>query len=75
MNDPTPTGRVLLREYLATHAHSTHSFCREHRLDYPYTLRVLSGERGQRVSVDYALAIQAATAGAVPVESWRSEDA
>ena len=78
MTDPDPNpppGRELLREHLARLGLTAHAWCREHRIDSPYTTRVLAGTGGRRVSVDYASAIEAATNGEIPVSAWRSEGA
>lgn len=78
MDDPStaPEGARLLRDYLARRPDVTlHAFCEAHELDYSQVHRLLSGLRGKRVSVNLAVAIQCATGGEVPCESWESPDA
>lgn len=65
-------GARKLREYLGANGLSIHKFCIEHNLDRVYIQRVLNGEQGQRVTVDFALSIKRATGGVVPMNSWRS---
>ena len=66
-------GARKLREYLdRTPGLTIHGFCEQHDLDYGQVHRLLSGDRGRRVSVDIAEAIEQATDGAVPWRSWHS---
>jgi hypothetical protein len=54
-----------LRAYLTRNAVSVPTFCERHRLDRIQVQRVLNGERWQRITVDFANAIERATAGEV----------
>lgn len=65
---PTEGGR-LLEAFLERRKFSVQGFCRDHGLDRVQVLRVISGELGQRISVDFAASISDATKGVVP---WRA---
>lgn len=65
----TQRGAILLRRYLAKQGISLYAFAETHGFCRIQLSRLLKGER-KRVSVDTALAIQTATAGAVPMQSW-----
>lgn len=69
----TTNGARLLREWLDRHDITIHKFCENNSLDYAWVHRVLSGERGQRVSVDFARSIERATGGDVAWDSWCSD--
>lgn len=69
----TTDGARKLREWLDERNLTIHKFCEAHGLDYAWVHRVLSGERGQRVSVDFARAVERATDGGVPWHSWCSD--
>lgn len=45
-------------------------FCKKHELDRIQVLRVLKGQYGRRISVDFAAAIERSTCGAVPWSAW-----
>ena len=49
------------------------AWCREHGVDRCVTARVLDGTRGSNVSVRWALAIETATQGKIPVAAWGSK--
>jgi hypothetical protein len=68
---PTDGARAL-REWLASQGISLFAFCERHSLDRVNTQKAVNGER-RRVSVDFALSIEKATGGAVPIELWASE--
>lgn len=61
----------MLRRYLRDTGVTLHAFAVQHSLDRIGLMRLMTGER-RRVSVDTALAIESATAGAVPVAAWAS---
>lgn len=68
----TPTylpGAVLLRKWLADNYTNAHRFAIEHRLDESELSKILRGRRGA-VGVVFAVAVEDATGGAVPVRSW-----
>ena len=69
MDEPTAPGATLLREYLTSKKSSILAFCEQHKLSRHQIQRYLRGDR-RRMSVDFALRIQMATDGEVPVESW-----
>ena len=69
------TGARELRAYLKERGQTVHAFCVEHGLSRIYVARVLKGERGQRISVDFACAIETATSGRVTCRMWRSRPA
>lgn len=62
-------GAVELRRYLDGRGESVPRFCETHGLDRIQVQRMLLGQR-ERVSVDFALAIEKATDGVVTVASW-----
>ncbi len=71
-------GARKLREYLTENELSIPRFCDAGRergleLDRIAIKRVLDGERGQRVTVDFAKAISDATGGVVAIEMWASD--
>lgn len=69
--DPQSDGAALLREYIDTHhGKSIQAFCKAHGMDRVHVQRVLSGELGKRVTVNFALNIADATGGAVPIDAW-----
>jgi hypothetical protein len=65
-------GAELLRSHLDAIGESIPTFCEKHRLCRIQVQRVIKGER-TRISVDFAKAIQEATGGAVPWDSWSSD--
>lgn len=75
MNDPKrlTDGARQLRAYLDERGLSLLAFCKANELDYAWVYRQLSGERGQRVSVDFAKAIFDATGGVVDWRAWSSD--
>jgi hypothetical protein len=66
-------GARQLREYLSAAGLSIPDFCEAHGLDRIQVQRHLKGERGKRVTVDFAESIERATGGAIRWDSWRSE--
>lgn len=68
---PTDGARAL-RQWLREQGMSLCAFCERNRLDRVNTQKAVNGER-RRVTVDFALSIEKATGGAVPVELWASE--
>jgi hypothetical protein len=71
MSGPAKTldGARALRRYLDSVGKSVPVFCEETGLDRIRVQRYLKGER-KRATVDFAKAIQDATGGAVPWDSW-----
>lgn len=67
-----PEGARLLREHVAKLGTTVTRFCEDHGIDRFVALPALNGKR-KRVSVDFALAIERATDGAVPMASWATE--
>ena len=65
-------GARRLLEYLSANGLSIQKFCLQNKLDRVYVQRVLNGEQGQRVTVDFAHAIERATKRQVAWDSWRS---
>lgn len=66
---------VALRRHIdRLYAGSVTRFCSERSLDRVQVLRTLKGQRGRRASVDFALSIERATGGDVPVALWASGD-
>ena len=51
------------------------AFSRKHGLDRATVHRAIHGDRWGRIPVDFALAVQVATKGAVRVVHWSSETA
>ena len=73
----TPRGVALLAEYLEHEGLTHEAFAARDasgRLDRPLIGRLLSGERAKRVSVNLATAIERASKGFVPVESWETPE-
>lgn len=71
-DQPTTDGSRTLRTWLDNHDLSVSAFCREHELDRIMVQRALKGDR-RRISVDFALRIERATSGAVPMALWSSD--
>ena len=67
-------GARRLRVFLDENGLSIQRFCIQHCLDRVAIQRVLKGERGARMGVELAADIEDATAGAVPMRSWRRAD-
>jgi hypothetical protein len=61
-----------LRTWLTKQKKSIPTFCEEHHLDRIRVQRVINGEQWQRISVDFARAIETATGGAVRWSRWLS---
>lgn len=57
---------------LAKRGITLNAFCHEKTLDYAWVHRVMTGRRGQRVSIDFAKAIFEASNGEIPLEAWSS---
>lgn len=68
-----PEGARLLREHLDRTEQSVAAFCRAHGLDRIQVLRVLKGQYGKRVSVDFARAIERATNNEIAWHAWLQE--
>ncbi len=68
-------GAKDLRAWLTKNGMSIPTFCELHRLDRITVQRVINGERWQRISVDFAKAIEVATKGGVRWSRWLSENA
>lgn len=64
-----------LRAYLTEIDQSVPDFCEAHDLDRIQVQRVLNGERWQRISVDFASAIDRATKGRIAWTRWLSKTA
>lgn len=64
-------GARALDGYLLECGVSVPAFCESFGLDRIAVQRAMSGD-AKRVSLDLAFAIQSATGGAVPAESWRA---
>lgn len=64
-----------LRAYLDENGLSVPAFCETHGLDRIQVQRALNGERWQRISVDFAHAIERATSGRVRWHRWLSASA
>jgi hypothetical protein len=64
-------GARLLRRHITRLYKSVSAFCEKHDLDRIQVQRHLKGQR-TRVCVDFACAIEEATEGTVPVESWKT---
>jgi hypothetical protein len=62
-------GARALRAYLTRIEQSVPDFCEEHDLDRIQVQRALNGER-QKISVDFAEAIEKATDGKVRWNQW-----
>lgn len=71
---PITLGARLLREHLTRTGQSVPKFCEAHGLCRIRVQRALTGER-HRIAVDFALVIERATSGAVPMSAWASETA
>jgi hypothetical protein len=76
----TPERRITdggreLREHLTAIGVSVPDFCEKHSIDRIHVQRVLNGERWQRITVDFAHAIEAATGGRVKWLSFLSATA
>jgi hypothetical protein len=65
-------GALRLRAYLDAHTQTIYAFCEATGLDRVQVQRVISGERGQRITVAFASAIEHATGGEVPMSAWVS---
>lgn len=65
-------GARLLRALLKKRGITLNAFCNEKTLDYAWVHRVMTGQRGQRVSIDFAKAIFDASCGEIPLEAWSS---
>jgi hypothetical protein len=63
-----------LRAYMNRNGMNLPEFCEQHGLDRINVKRILDGER-QRITVDFALAIERATGGEVRWKRWASETA
>ena len=63
-------GALKLRAYLDAHTQTIYAFCEATGLDRVQVQRVISGERGQRITVAFASAIEHATGGEVPMSAW-----
>lgn len=63
-------GSRLLIEFLRARGETLNAFCKRKDLDYSQIHRLRAGKRGERMSVNLALAIERATDGAVPMASW-----
>lgn len=69
---PVTRGARLLREFLAESKQSIPKFAEANGLCRIRVQRALNGER-HRIAVDFALAVERATGGAVPIGAWASE--
>lgn len=70
----TDGGRDL-RAYLDANEISVPDFCEQHGLDRIQVQRVLNGDRWQRITVDFAFAIDRATRGKIAWTRWLSKTA
>lgn len=68
-------GARALRTYLTKNGLSIQRFCAIHDLDRIAVQRTLKGERSKRVTVNFALAIERATDGAVSCAMWAADTA
>ena len=68
-------GGVALRTHVTKLRVSVPDFCEAHGLDRIQVQRVMNGERWQRITVDFAWAIDRATQGAIPWTSFLSRTA
>lgn len=66
---PVTRGAELLRAFLRRTGQSVPKFCEANDIDRILCQRAMNGDR-KRISVDFALAIQRATGGDVPVDAW-----
>jgi plasmid maintenance system antidote protein VapI len=66
-------GAHLLRKFIDERGLSIPDFADTHRFNRIQLQKLIGGET-RRVSVDIAYAIERATDGHVPMESWRSRD-
>lgn len=66
---PLPQAVSLFLAHLKKIGLSQTAFCAQKGLDRIAVQRAVNGER-RRYTVDFALEIEAATEGAVPVKSW-----
>lgn len=66
-------GARQLRALLKQRGITLNAFCNEHSLDYAWVHRVITGQRGQRVSIDFAKAMFDASEGEIPLDAWSSD--
>lgn len=69
---PVTNGARALRAYIDAAGISVPTFCEQHQLDRIMVQRAMNGDR-KRISVDFALKIEAATKGAVKVAMWSTD--
>lgn len=72
MTPEATKGAKLLRQYLDAQGLSIPAFADRHDFCRIQIQRAIKGER-KKISVDFALAIQRATGGAVPMAAWAHE--
>lgn len=65
-----PPGAALLRSWLDAQGINIPQFCERCGLERVTVQRLLSGDRGKRMSLELAAAIDDATGGAVPARAW-----
>lgn len=65
-------GGVMLERWIRTHYGSIPAFCEAKGLERIQVQRAVNGERWKRISVNFAIAIEDATGGAVPIRAWGS---
>ncbi len=69
---PIPGAQQLLA-YIRERHGSIPAFCERHSLDRFKVARAINGEI-LKIDVDFAVAVQLATDGAVPAKSWRTDE-
>jgi len=67
-------GAKLLRAHITLSGLSIPDWCDKHAVPRITLQRVVNGDR-LRISVDFAIAVEKATGGAVPVRAWASTKA